>query len=82
MKMKNLTPEETNKVAAYLKQAAEETAKAKLASDNVKDIYDVMKTEFNISPKIAKQVVTARIKGTTEEVKEEHDLFDTLEHIK
>lgn len=78
----NIVTEENQKIVSnYIKEAAKATERVQEENLHLKDIYSVLKDEYEISPAIARKLVTARMKGEVDAVKRANDDFSDLNDI-
>lgn len=75
------TPEDRAKVKAYLKQAAQTRIRIKDEQAALRDILNVLKEEYEITPQIARKVITIMDKGNMPEVQETNDMLADLYEI-
>lgn len=79
--MQVVTNADREKVKQYLKEAVKATIRKKDEEANISDILTTLKQDHEISPKLARKVMNAMMKGNMPEIKEENDALEDLYEI-
>ena len=75
------TDEDRAKIKAYLKQAAQTKLRIQSEQADLRDILMVLKTEYDITPSLARKVITIMDKNNMPEVQENNDNLADLYEI-
>ena len=81
MDMNIINQEDRAKVKAYIKQATEVVGEIKDKQAELKDIKDVLKQEFEVSPAVSGKLINDMYAGNTKNTLEANEMFSDLHEI-